>query len=252
MISKKFSIVIPARLNSLRFKNKIIVNIFNLPMIEHVRRRAEKSKINKKSIFVVTNNKRIEKIVNTAGGNILKSKKKHINGTSRVAEIVNRLKTEFIIILQGDEPLIRPSDINKIVQEIIKYPSYNVYNTVTNLKKNEFNDKSVVKCIINNKKEILDFFRYKKKINKKNQYKKIQGILIFKKEVLSKYSKLIKSSNEIRKSIEQFRFLDNNFKIKTINLKKSTQSVNYIKDLGKVINILKEDSEQKKIYNSLV
>ena len=55
-----FSIVIPARLNSLRFKNKILFKILKLPMIEHVRRRAIKSKINYNKIFVATNNKRIE------------------------------------------------------------------------------------------------------------------------------------------------------------------------------------------------
>ncbi len=247
-----FSIVIPARLNSLRFKNKILFKILKLPMIEHVRRRAIKSKINYNKIFVATNNKRIENIVSSCGGNILKTNKRHSNGTSRVSEIVNKLKTKYIIVLQGDEPLIKPSDINTIAEQVLKFPNYDVYNTVSNLHGIEYKDKSVVKCVINKKKEIIDLFRYKKKINDYSNLKKILGILIFKKKILMNYSNLDKSSNEIKNSIEQYRFLDNKLKIKTISLKKSTQSVNYKSDLKKVLKILEKDKEQNKLYKSII
>ena len=57
------------------------------------------------------------------------------------------------------------------------------------------------------------------------------GILIFKKK-FKKYAHLKISYNE-KLSIEQLRFLDNNFKIKAIQLSKSTQSVNYFSDVKK-------------------
>ncbi len=246
-----FSIVIPARLNSLRFKNKILYKIKDLEMIEHVRRRAELSNINKKKIYVATNNKKISNIVKKSGGNVIITKKKHRNGTSRVTEIINKIKTKYVIVLQGDEPLIRPNDLNIIFKEVLKYPNYLVYNTVSKLMKEELNDKSVVKCQINSKKEINTFFRLNRKINIKLNYKKILGILIFNTKVLNEYSRLKRSNNEIKTSIEQFKFLDNNYKIKSINLKESTQSVNYFKDIKKVNNLLVNDVIQKKIFKSI-
>ena len=246
-----FSIIIPARLNSVRFKNKIIYKIKNLEMIEHVRRRAELSKINKRRIYIATNNKIISNLVKKSSGNVIITKKRHRNGTSRVSEIINKIKTKYVIVLQGDEPLIRPNDLNKIYKEVLKFPNYNVYNTVSELMNNELKDKSVVKCEINSKKEITNFFRINKKANRKLNCKKILGILIFDTKVLEEYSKLKKSTNEIKTSIEQFKFLDNKFKIKSINLKESTQSVNYLKDVKKVCNLLEKDIIQKKIFESI-
>ena len=140
-------------------------------MIEHVRRRAELSLIPKKKIFVATNNQKITNIVQNFRGNVLKTKLRHDNGTSRVSEIINFISSRYIIILQGDEPLIRPNDINKIIKEIIKFPNYEVYNTTSNLTNEEYNDKSIVKCILNSKNEIIDCFRLSKNI-KKTKYKK--------------------------------------------------------------------------------
>ena len=251
MTQNSFSIVIPARLNSIRFKNKILHKIYNLPMIEHVRRRAELSLIPKKKIFVATNNQKITNIVQNFRGNVLKTKLRHDNGTSRVSEIINFISSSYIIILQGDEPLIRPNDINKIIKEIIKFPNYEVYNTTSNLTNKEYNDKSIVKCILNSKNEIIDCFRLNKNIKKNTKYKKIMGILIFKKKILKKYAHLKISYNEKKLSIEQLRFLDNNYKIKAIQLSKSTQSVNYLSDVKKVIKVLNNDTVQNKIYNRI-
>ena len=108
-----------------------------------------------------------------------------------------------------------------------------------------------MKCLLNSKNEIIDFFRLNKNIKKKSKYKKIMGILIFKKKTLKKYAYLSISRNEKKQSIEQLRFLDNNFKIKAIQLSKSTQSVNYFSDVKKVINILNNDTVQNKIYNRI-
>ena len=66
---------IPARLESKRLPKKILKNLFGLPMIEHVRRRAVLSGVFYK-VYVVTNNKTVKKIVESNGGNVLLTKKK--------------------------------------------------------------------------------------------------------------------------------------------------------------------------------
>ena len=66
---------IPARLESKRFPNKILRKIYDLPMVEHVRRRAIISKVFDK-IYVVTNSTKVKKVINAYGGEVILSKKK--------------------------------------------------------------------------------------------------------------------------------------------------------------------------------
>ena len=251
MSSDDFSIIIPARLNSLRFKNKILFQILKLPMIEHVRRRAVLTNVNNSNIFVATSSKKIIAVIKKSKGNLLITKKKHLNGTSRVSEVINKIKTAYTIILQGDEPLFFPKDINMIIKKIIKEPNYDVYNTISTINKNQLLDESIVKCRLNEKKEIIDLFR-KTKQKKYNNIKKILGIIVFKTDFLKKYKKLKESKNEKDFSIEQFKFLDNKIKIKSLYLKNNSQSVNYYSDLEKVINEYKINKNQKIIYNRII
>ena len=251
MNSDEFSIVIPARLNSLRFRKKIIYPILKLPMIEHVRRRALLSNVKNNNVYVATSSKKIVDIVKRNKGKILITKKKHLNGTSRVSEVINKIHSKYIIILQGDEPLFYPKDINNIIKFIKKNPNYNMYNTISSINKNQYNDDSVVKCNINKKGEINNFFRIQDK-NKKDKIRKILGIMIFKSDFLKQYTKLSKSKKEIQLSIEQFKFLDNKINIQSIFIKNNSQSVNYISDIEKVTNELKKNIFQKNIYHKIV
>ena len=247
----EFSIVIPARLNSLRFRKKIIYPILKLPMIEHVRRRALLSNVNNNNVYVATSSKKIVDIVKRNKGKILITKKKHLNGTSRVSEVINKIHSKYIIILQGDEPLFYPNDINNIIKFIKKNPNYNMYNTISSINKNQYNDDSVVKCNINKKGEINNFFRIQDN-NKKDKIRKILGIMIFKSDFLKQYTKLSKSKKEIQLSIEQFKFLDNKINIQSIFIKNNSQSVNYISDIEKVTNELKNNLFQKNIYDEII
>ena len=45
--------------------------------------------------------------------------KKHNNGTTRVAEAINKIKSSHVILIQGDEPLLNPNYIDKLYQCIL-------------------------------------------------------------------------------------------------------------------------------------
>ena len=79
--------VIPAHMSSVRFPGKILYPLLNLPMIEHVRRRAELCKeLNK--VYVATCDKEIADTILNYGGNVIMTSSSHMNGTSRVAEAI--------------------------------------------------------------------------------------------------------------------------------------------------------------------
>ena len=98
--------VIPAHLESIRFKRKILYDILGIPMVEHVRRRVVRSQI-LDDVFVATGDQEILNTILENGGKVIRTFKKHPNGTSRVAESINNKDCTHILIIQGDEPLIQ-------------------------------------------------------------------------------------------------------------------------------------------------
>ena len=101
----KIKVVIPCNLDSLRLRRKILIDIHGLPMIEHVRRRVLLAKRVDK-VIIATCDKEIKNEIEKFGGNVIFTKKIHVNGTSRVNEAISKLDCTHVILIQGDEPLL--------------------------------------------------------------------------------------------------------------------------------------------------
>ena len=223
-------------------------------MIEHVRRRLQLSK-KIHDVIVTTKNKRIEKIIKSFHGKVILTKKKHFNGTSRVSEITKKLNCTHVLIVQGDEPLILPSQIDLIAKKIILKPNIDIWCATSILKNDKDLDrKSIVKCIVDNNK-IYYFFRRSPshldfQIQKKN-IKKIQGLIVFKKEVLLKYPNFVNSTIEKKEKIEQIRYLINGYEIESINISPS-HSINYFNEVDEFYKSFKKSKEQKIILSKIM
>ena len=100
-------VVIPCHLDSLRLKQKVIIDIHGLPMIEHVRRRVLLSK-NVEQVFIATNDNLIKDLVESFGGKVIVTKENHNTGTSRVCEAIKNINCSHVVLVQGDEPLLVP------------------------------------------------------------------------------------------------------------------------------------------------
>ena len=109
--------IIPSHLNSVRFPRKILYKIKDLPMIEHVRRRALISK-QFNEVIVCTCDLQIKKVINGYKGKVVLTSRKHKNGTSRVTEAMKKIRASHIVIIQGDEPLIDPAYFNLFIKNI--------------------------------------------------------------------------------------------------------------------------------------
>ena len=108
-------IIIPARYKSTRFPGKPLALIKKIPMIVRVLNICSKV-LPKKKIFVATDDIKIFNVVKNSGYNALITSKKHKTGTDRVAEAAKKIKAKIYINVQGDEPLINPRDIKKIIE----------------------------------------------------------------------------------------------------------------------------------------
>ena len=167
---KNTVIIIPTRLGAKRFPNKPLAKINNLPMIIQVFNRAVESEIGE--VFVATPDREIVDIVKKNGGQAILTQGSHVNGTSRIFEVFNKLKAEkidLIINLQGDLPTIQINCIKKLFQ-LMNENKCEIGTLASLLNKNKIYDENVVKVEVNEKlKEnsflkARDFFRIKKNL----------------------------------------------------------------------------------------
>ena len=238
-------ILIPSHLRATRLPNKPLLLINDKPMIVHCWQRAVESKVG--DVYVATADEEIAKIITAVGGKSILTSKEHKTGTDRIYEAIENnfsKKPKNIINLQGDMPNIYPLAI-KLLDKFIKNNSYEIATLATKLNsKNDLENKNIVKVEtkkemqINNFSNALDFFRLKD-INQKNFYYHHIGIYGYQYETLKKFISLKRSNNEIARSLEQMRAMDNNISLIVGLTDSYPLGVDTIEDLEEIRNIMK-------------
>ena len=217
----KTIILIPSRLNATRLPNKPLLKINNKSLINHVYEKGISTNIGE--VYVATGDKQIFEEVKKNKGKSILTKNEHLTGTDRIYEAYENLKlndVDYVINLQGDEPLIDKDDIIKLNNLAIKNNS-DIATLGCNLKSKDFENKNIVKVLckenieLKNISKAKNFFRSFSDKNTENIYHHI-GIYIYKVSTLKKFVLLNRTKNEIDFKLEQLRALDNNLKIDVI------------------------------------
>jgi len=111
--------VIPARYSSTRLEGKLLLPLDGKPLILHTLEQAKKAH-NVSRVIVATDDERILKVVKTSGNEAVLTSRAHQSGSDRIAEVAESLPENSIIVnVQGDEPLISPSTIEKAVEALL-------------------------------------------------------------------------------------------------------------------------------------
>ena len=237
-------IIIPSRLASRRLPQKPLIKINNKTLIMHVYEKAIQSQIGE--VYVATCDEAIASEVKKNGGKFIMTDINHTTGTDRVFEASQKLNLkdiDFIMNIQGDEPMINPLDI-KNLNKLAKKKSLNISTLAYNIEKNEdYDNENIVKVITKNKisdnsiSEALNFHRVIKEDSYDNIYQHF-GIYLFKYSALKKFVNLKKSKNEIKERLEQLRAIDNNMKIDVLLANYFSSGIDTKKDLEEYINLL--------------
>lgn len=251
----KIKVVIPCHLDSLRLRRKILIDIHGLPMIEHVRRRVLLAKRVDK-VIIATGDKEIKNEIEKFGGNVIFTKKNHVNGTSRVNEAISMLDCTHVILVQGDEPLIVPSYIDQFIDLMLKSRDEKMWNAISSFKSNnETFDENKVKCLIDKTGHIISCFRKNPISNLDSKFyeiiHKIQGLIAFEKGTLKKIVETNLEGFSSIESIEQMKAIELGIKIKAIKIPNSLPSVNNDNELNYVKKILLKNDEQIEIFNKI-
>ena len=238
----KYSIMIPARYASSRLPGKPLVDICGKTMIQHVWEKCCKV-VNVNDVYVVTDDNRIANEVSRFGGKFLMTTSKCETGPGRVAEANIQLEYDFVINVQGDEPMINPLDIKKVIESYIKNPG-TIINCFARIdSEGEYYSKSVPKIVMDDKQYLLYASRapipHSKSGNFEFGYKQV-CIYAFSSEHLNFFVNCsLKKPIEALEDIEILRFLESGYKVKMLEVSSGTLAVDTPQDLEKVRTAVK-------------
>ena len=242
-MKKKVIGLIPTRLSSTRLPKKPLIRINGLPLIIHTYRRAKLSK-KLDELIICCDDKKILNLAKKYNAKAILTSKRHKNGTERVFEAYNKIKKKYdlIVDIQGDEPLISPTQIDNVINYHFKNLKTDVI--LPSLKLKNISSYNIVKVISDINHNVLYLSRSKVPHNfnkNSNFYLKHLSIISFLPHALRKFSKNKQTRLEKIEGIELMRALEIGLKVKTIILKGNSFSVDIKEDLKKAKKFMKKD-----------
>jgi len=250
-VEKKTIVVIPARMASSRYPGKPLEKILDLPMIEHVRRRALLAE-GISEVVVATCDQEIMDVVIQAGGKAVMTADTHERCTERVAEAMRFLTGDVVVVAQGDEPFLVPEDLELVAEAFAERDDLTSVSLLSPLESEaDYTNPSIVKAACDQNGHVLYLSRapipYFHDSGPCPIYRET-GIRGFRKDFLQTYVALPATPFEQVESVDMMRVLEYGYKILGITTDCPTIGVDYPEDVAKVEHILKKDSVQYDIY----
>lgn len=242
--------IIPARMGSTRFPGKPLLNLFGLPMIEHVRRRTALCR-RFSDVIVATCDEPIAAVVRQHGGRVVMTSPTHPAASDRVAEAMRTLDCTHVVNVQGDELLVLPSDLERMVNAMEHEPEVPAWNAVGRLERaEELADRSIVKCAISRSGRILWCARDLSLLPLGSGYEPIRrvlGILGYRRDALERYVTLDRTPLEIAESIDQWRIIEHDVPLRSVPFQGSYPGINEPREVDVVRAWLSSDPLQQAV-----
>jgi 3-deoxy-manno-octulosonate cytidylyltransferase (CMP-KDO synthetase) len=232
--------IIPCRFKSSRFPGKPLAIISEMPMMWHVYQRAIEADI-LDEIYIATDDKRIIEVAEKYSLNTIWTNEKHETGTDRVAEAASKIKADFYINIQGDEPFISPKAIKQVAEVIIgcDNPLVQAANAFSPISiASDVIDTNIVKVVMDVNNLALAFSRSPIPFPKANsaEYNKQLGLYAFKKSGLQVFSENTPAYLEKIEGVEMYRLLEHGYSIQMVKTNDESISVDTLSDLKRVQN----------------
>lgn len=246
-LKKKVIGFIPARLGSVRLKEKLIQTIDRKSLIQCTYENALRCK-NLDSIVIATDSDQIFNLAKSFNAEVIMTSPHCKNGTERIAEALSKsaFKDEdcLIVNIQGDEPNIDPSIIDKIIMALLEDSTCQMSTACVRIKeKEEVLNPSVVKCVFNQSGHALLFSRgmipYGKsgEFNPQNTYYRHYGIYAYQKDFLKLYTLLPDTPLQIAEDLEQLKVLEHGYFIKVVEVDQYSFGIDTQEDLDNYIKV---------------
>jgi 3-deoxy-manno-octulosonate cytidylyltransferase (CMP-KDO synthetase) len=219
-----------------------LVDIKGKPMIQHVYERASECAQLEK-VIVATDDVRIKSAVEGFGGEVVMTSNNHPSGTDRCAEAVASLRLEdndVVINIQGDEPMIDPELIDRLVA-LFDDSDVQVGTLVSEAGAEIGPDASMIKVVLDEDSNGMYFSRSPIPFNRDEEnrgYLKHIGLYGYRFGTLKKLVQLPIGKLEKAESLEQLRWLEAGYSIRTAKVVDNSFSIDTPEDLERLLKML--------------
>lgn len=246
-------VVIPARLNSSRLQNKVLLDLNGKTVVQRVYEQCKKAK-NIDEVYIATDSSEVQKSCKRFTQNIIMTKDTHESGTDRIAEAVSNIECAVVINVQGDEPFIDPNLIDNLANSF-KSSQTQMTSAMHKISKvEELKNHNIVKVTVDKNYDALYFSRsiiphhrddwetllnYHETIPETLRFFRHLGIYGYTKKFLLKYSQMKPTYLERVEKLEQLRVLENGYKIKMIETDYNSIGIDTKEDYINALELLK-------------
>lgn len=234
---KDVLIVIPARYGSTRLPGKALKLLAGKPVVQHVWEACVKANVGE--VLIATENQIVVDAVAQFGAKGVLTSDACQSGTDRVYEAAKNRPEQIVINVQGDEPFIAPTTVQKNARLLQAQPECDIASAVApTLDENKINDPNCVKAVLNREGKALYFSRsrvpYKRELteeNKKVPYWQHCGIYGYQRKALERFVSLPPSPLEQLEKLEQLRALEDGMTLKCVVIDSAGPAIDTAHDL---------------------
>ena len=253
-MSGKCIAIVPARMASTRFPGKPLVEIAGLPMIEHVRRRALLAE-GIDDVVVATCDEEIAAAVIAAGGKSVMTADTHERSTERVAEAMEALDGDVVVVAQGDEPLLLPGDLELVASPFRERDGVESVTLLSPLEgKVDFDNPNIVKAVCDQSGHIMLYSRapipYFQKEGAGPVYRET-GIRAFQSDFLQIYVNLPETPFERIEAVDMMRLREHGHQVIGVVTEGVTLGVDHPEEVERIERELRDDPLQRKLHEAI-
>ncbi len=239
-------IIIPARLNSSRFENKILVDILGLPMVI----RTAKAVSSLDDVVIATDSQKVVDLAKAHNVKVVLTSSQHQSGTDRINEAVNILNLnddDVVVNVQADEPFIEPMVVQAVIDKVkeLKHRDFTMVSCFKEITSDMADDTNHVKVICDDNGDAIYFSRCKIPYHRDHyntaKYKGHLGIYGFTKKSLNDFCSFNASALEETEKLEQLRAISNSSKINMVQVESNSFGIDTKEDLENALNFFEQN-----------
>lgn len=238
-----YKVIVPAHLASERLAEKVLLDIKGKAMLLRVLERCEAA-VTRENVCVVTPDRKIAEAVTSWGFDVYRSSPDLPDGSSAIASIAPRVEVDYIVNVQGDQPLVPKELIQALIINLVESGADMVTPVFRITKPEDLAEKGVAKVVRDLDGWALYFSRspipYLRDIPYKKWLETVPfwghyGIYGYPKKTLLNLRKLKHSYLESGEKLEQLRFLQNGLRVFTFETTHRQLAVDTEEDLEKIL-----------------
>jgi 3-deoxy-manno-octulosonate cytidylyltransferase (CMP-KDO synthetase) len=227
--------IIPARYASTRFPGKPLVQIAGKPMIQHVVERV-RSVRSVAEVIVATDDERIAHAVRDFGGEACLTSPAHLTGTDRIVEVAQSRPCDWILNVQGDEPLIAPDALENLIWQTLADGTCPIATLIyRSIDADVWRNPNVVKAVLNARSHALYFSRSPLPYVRDTSFDfcwKHLGVYLYRRDFLLDYASWAPTPLEKAEKLEQLRVLEHGYSLLCVESHADSVGVDLPEDIA--------------------